>query len=93
MAYMISDECMACGICNAARVCPNGAITEGDMISVVDPSRCTECVGANPAPVCIPDCPAQAIVLDTSHRESEQELLAKWRSLHPGETPKFFSAV
>jgi ferredoxin len=91
VAYKINDDCLACGICNAARVCPNGAITEGDEIAVVDPSRCTECVGANPAPVCIPDCPAQAVMLDSAHQESREELLAKWRSLHPGEEPKLFS--
>lgn len=91
MAYMINEDCMACGICNAARACPNGAITEGEEISVVDPNKCTECVGANPAPVCIPDCPAQALILDPAHQESREQLLAKWRTLHPGEEPRLFS--
>ena len=88
MAYMINDECMACGICNAARVCPNEAITEGDEISVVDPSRCTECVGANPGPVCIPDCPAQAVELDPSHEESTGGTASKMVFAAPGGDPQ-----
>ena len=88
MAYLINDECMACGLC--ARVCPNGAISDGDVTSVIDPGKCTECVGANPSALCMQECPSDAIQSDPSHRESRDDLLSKWRSLHPGETPKVF---
>ena len=81
MAYKINDECMACGLCE--RTSPNGAISEGDVISVIDANRCTECVGANPAPLCMPECPSDAIELDASRAETQDELLAKWR-LHTG---------
>ncbi len=41
MAYVISDECIACGACEAE--CPSGAISEGDGKFVIDPEKCVEC--------------------------------------------------
>lgn len=52
MAYVISDECIACGACAAG--CPVDAITEGDGKYVIDPDKCIEC-GA-----CADNCPVGA---------------------------------
>lgn len=41
MAYVISDECVACGACAAE--CPAGAINEGDDKYVIDADKCTDC--------------------------------------------------
>ena len=38
MAYVISDECVACGSC--AAVCPAEAISEGDGKYVIDADAC-----------------------------------------------------
>jgi ferredoxin len=88
MAYQITDECAMCGMC--VWECPNAAITEGEGMMEIDPDKCTECVGSNPSPRCVKECPNEAVVLDPLHSETREQLLAKWQVLHPGETPKLF---
>lgn len=80
MAFLINDECTACGICEAE--CPNDAISEGDDIYVVDADRCTECVGFYDAQQCAEVCPVDACVADPDHEETEEELMAKKVKLH-----------
>ena len=41
MAYIISDDCISCGACEAE--CPVGAISEGDGKYQIDPETCIEC--------------------------------------------------
>lgn len=86
MAYKITEECISCGACE--QECPNQAISEGDTIFVIDPNRCTECVGSHESSKCVEVCPVSAPVPDPDHNESREQLLAKWRKLHPGEEPK-----
>ena len=52
MAYVISDDCVACGAC--AEQCPAEAISEGDGKYVIDPDKCLDC-GA-----CADTCPVGA---------------------------------
>ena len=54
MAYVISEDCMACGTC--IDECPAGAISEGDKYSI-NPDVCTECG------TCADVCPSEAISL------------------------------
>ena len=86
MAYKITDECISCGSCEDE--CGNGAISEGEEIFVIDPTKCTECVGNADKPACVEICPVDAPQPDPDHKETHEELLAKWQHLHPGETPK-----
>ncbi|NLJ40810.1 MAG: 4Fe-4S binding protein [Clostridiales bacterium] len=53
MAYVINDECIACGVCESE--CPVEAISPGDDIYVIDAELCTDC-GA-----CADACPTEAI--------------------------------
>ena len=85
MAFKISDECIACGSCEAE--CPNEAISEGDEYYVIDPDKCTECEGFYSTQQCVDVCPVEACVKDPDREETEEELLAKFKKLHPGRKP------
>ena len=85
MAYLINDECISCGACEPE--CPNQAISEGETVYVIDPDKCTECVGAFESSKCAEICPVDCCVADPDHEESQEQLLEKWKKLHPGETP------
>jgi ferredoxin len=87
IAYRIVIEKCAtvpwlCGDCRPE--CPNKAI---GTAHVIDPKRCTECVGAYDKPNCAQICPADACEPDPEHPESKKQLLKKWYVLHPGEQP------
>ena len=75
MAFLINDECIACGACEPT--CPNSAISEGDPIYVIDPDKCTECKGYYDEQQCASVCPVDACIPDPDRRETEEQLLAK----------------
>lgn len=85
MALIITDECISCGACEEE--CPNEAISEGDEISIIDPEKCTQCVGFFDEPQCVEVCPVDAIELDPDNEETEEELLAKFKKLNPDKEP------
>ena len=76
MALKITDQCINCDVCEPE--CPNGAISAGPEIYVIDPKRCTECVGHFDAPQCREVCPVDCIPLDPEHEESREALQAKY---------------
>jgi ferredoxin len=84
MATMITDECIHCGACLPE--CPNDAISDGGDQYVIDPGRCTECVGFHRAEACQSACPVDCCLPDPSRVETEAELLERARRLHP-DTP------
>lgn len=52
MAYVISDDCIACGTC--IDECPSEAISEGEKYSI-NPDLCVDCG------TCASVCPSEAI--------------------------------
>ncbi len=80
MALTITENCTSCDACRP--VCPNEAIAVGEPIFTIDPLRCTECTGAEDEPQCRLVCPADCIEDHPDFRESREELLAKYQSLH-----------
>lgn len=75
MALMITDDCINCDVCEP--VCPNNAISEGIEYYVIDPLKCTECVGHFDEPQCQVVCPVACIPHDPNWQESREELLEK----------------
>jgi len=86
MAFKITEDCIACAACEME--CPNDAITEGEEIFIIDPNKCTECVGHYDTQQCADVCPVDCCIPDPDHRESRDELLAKFKKLHPDKEPK-----
>ena len=66
MAYVIGDDCIACGTC--IDECPAGAISEGDKYSI-NPDVCTECG------TCADVCPSEAISLVRGYQPSLRNTL------------------
>jgi ferredoxin len=83
MALMITAECINCDVCEPA--CPNEAISIGAEYYVIDPNRCTECVGHFEEPQCSLVCPVACIPKDPNHQESSEDLWAKYHRLHSTE--------
>jgi len=79
MALMITEECINCDVCEPE--CPNQAISQGPEIYVIDPRRCTECVGHHDQPQCVAVCPVACIPKDPQHPESREQLYAKYLGL------------
>ncbi|HEY3644826.1 MAG TPA: YfhL family 4Fe-4S dicluster ferredoxin [Gammaproteobacteria bacterium] len=79
MSLKIIDTCINCDVCEPE--CPNGAISQGPEIYVIDPDLCTECVGHFDKPQCQQVCPVDCIPLDPDHAESREELLIKYERL------------
>ena len=77
MALLISDECINCDVCEPE--CPNGAISQGEEIYEINPDLCTECVGHYDEPQCQQVCPVDCIDINPAHKESKEELLAKYK--------------
>jgi ferredoxin len=79
MALKITDECINCDVCEPE--CPNGAISQGIEIYVIDPNKCTECVGHFDEPQCQLVCPVDCIPFDPDFVESKEQLYAKFLKL------------
>jgi ferredoxin len=99
MATVITEECINCGACEPE--CPNTAIYQGGVewefngathpaiandIFYIVPEKCTECVGFFDQEACAAVCPVDCCVPDPKRPETEEQLLARARELHPETT-------
>ena len=82
MAFKITEECINCGACEPE--CPNQAISAGDEFYIIDPEKCTECVGHFDKSQCAAVCPVDCCIVDPDHRETREELMSKYHRLTPG---------
>lgn len=74
MATLITEDCITCNACEDE--CPTLAISldEVNDIFVIDPKRCTECVGFNDEPACQEACPVECCIPDPDIRETQEVL-------------------
>ncbi len=79
MALIITDECINCDVCEPE--CPNEAISAGEEIYVIDPNKCTECVGHYDEPQCQIVCPVDCIPLNPDVVETREQLQEKYLRL------------
>ncbi|MDR1889844.1 MAG: YfhL family 4Fe-4S dicluster ferredoxin [Zoogloeaceae bacterium] len=79
MALKITDECINCDVCEPE--CPNEAISQGEEVYVINPDKCTECVGHYDEPQCVQVCPVDCIPKDPEREESQDALMAKYHKL------------
>ena len=84
MALKITDQCINCDVCEPE--CPNGAISLGPEIYVIDARKCTECVGHFDQPQCREVCPVDCIPLDPEHEETREQLREKYEKLQDAKT-------
>ena len=52
---IIKEQCKACSACEPE--CPNVAISEKNGTFVINPKKCTECIGYFDTPQCAAVCP------------------------------------
>jgi len=86
MALMITSECINCDVCEPE--CPNQAISMGEEFYVIDPARCTECVGHFGEPQCVQVCPVECIPVHPEHVETPGQLQAKYERLQQDALPR-----
>ena len=91
MALMITDECINCDVCEPE--CPNGAISQGPEIYVIDPEKCTECVGHFDEPQCVEVCPVELHSRQSRSRRDPRRAVREIRRPDGGEARRRPSAV
>jgi ferredoxin len=79
MAKLINADCINCDACEPE--CPNEAISPGEDVYVIDPAKCTECVGHFEKSQCVKVCPVDCIIADPSHTETREQLQEKFEHL------------
>ena len=79
VALMITDECINCDVCEPE--CPNEAISMGEAFYVIDPNKCTQCVGHYDEPQCQQVCPVDCIPLNPAFAQTHEQLYEKYLKL------------
>jgi len=81
MTFVVTEACIKCKYTDCVEVCPVDCFYEGENMVVINPEQCIDCG------VCEPECPAEAIIPDTSSgSERWVELNQKYANLWPNIT-------
>jgi ferredoxin len=68
MTYVVTENCIKCKYTDCVEVCPVDCFYEGANMLVIHPDECIDCG------VCVPECPAEAIVSETEPAATQQWL-------------------
>ena len=74
MTYVVTQDCIKCKYTDCVEVCPVDCFYEGEEFLVINPAECIDCG------VCEPECPAEAIIPDTSPKFTQRlfDINEKW---------------
>lgn len=82
MTHVVTEACIRCKYTDCVDVCPVDCFREGPNFLAIDPDECIDCA------VCIPECPANAILPEEDVPSDQQhmiklnlELSKKWPSI------------
>ncbi len=79
MTFLVTENCIKCKFTDCVEVCPVDCFYEGANMLVINPDECIDCG------VCVPECPADAIVGDSEPAATRQwlELNRRYAGLWP----------
>lgn len=69
MTHVVAEPCVNCKFTDCVEVCPVDAFREGENCLVIDPDECIDCT------LCVPQCPVNAIYIDSDLPERWAEWL------------------
>ncbi len=87
MTYLVTENCIRCKYQDCVSVCPVDCFYAGDPMLVINPDECIDCG------VCVPECPADAIVAEDEDEdgywlEINTQFAKVWPNIiTPGEVP------
>ncbi|MBD3609327.1 MAG: ferredoxin family protein [Gammaproteobacteria bacterium] len=70
MTYVVLENCIKCKFTDCVEVCPVDCFHEGPNFLAIDPEECIDCA------LCEPECPAEAICIDSEVPEGQEEFVA-----------------
>jgi ferredoxin len=87
MTFVVTENCIKCKYTDCVEVCPVDCFYEGANMLVIHPDECIDCG------VCVPECPAEAIVADTEPAATQDWLelnrtyAERWPNIVSKKTP------
>lgn len=69
MPYIVTENCIKCKYTDCVSVCPVDCFYEGPNFLAINPDECIDCA------VCVPECPANAIVADNEISDDQRDFI------------------
>lgn len=69
MTFVVTESCIQCKYTDCVAVCPVDCFHEGPNFLVINPEGCVDCG------ICVPECPANAILADVDLPPEQQHFL------------------